>query len=77
MGLGGGYALVPAFIYILEAPVKLAVGTSLASFISMALVSGGFKLAQGYVDVMAAILLGIGTAIGAQIGARLVPKLPA
>ncbi|MEM0017190.1 MAG: sulfite exporter TauE/SafE family protein [Candidatus Korarchaeum sp.] len=77
VGLGGGYALVPSFIYLLGAPVKLAVGTSLASFISMALVSGAFKLAQGYVDVMAAILLGIGTAVGAQIGAKLVPKLPA
>ncbi|RDD53639.1 MAG: sulfite exporter TauE/SafE family protein [Candidatus Korarchaeota archaeon NZ13-K] len=77
VGLGGGYALVPSFIYILGAPVKLAVGTSLASFISMALVSGAFKLAQGYVDLIAALLLGVGTAFGAQIGARLVPKLPA
>lgn len=77
VGLGGGYALVPSFIYLLGAPVKIAVGTSLPSFISMALVSGAFKLAQGYVDVIAALLLGIGTAVGAQIGAKLVPKLPA
>lgn len=77
LGLGGGYALVPAFIYLLGAPVKIAVGTSLASFISMAVVSGAFKLAQGYVDLMTALLLGVGTAIGAQIGAKLVPKLPA
>lgn len=77
LGLGGGYALVSSFIYLLGAPVKLAVGTSLASFVFMALVSGAFKLAQGYVDLMAALLLGAGTALGAQIGAKLVLKLPA
>mgnify|MGYP001626168903 CR=1 FL=1 len=77
IGLGGGYALVPSFIYLLGSPVKIAVGTSLTSFISMAVVSGGFKISQGLVDIVAAISLGAGTAVGAQIGARLVPKVPA
>lgn len=76
VGLGGGYALVPSFIYLLGSPVKIAVGTSLASFISMAVVSGAFKLYQGVVDVVAAIALGIGTIIGAQIGARLTKVVP-
>lgn len=76
VGLGGGYALVPSFIYLLSAPMKIAVGTSLASFLSMAVVSSGFKLVQGVVDPIAAISLGVGTAIGAQIGARLVPRTP-
>ncbi len=76
VGLGGGYALVPSFIYLLSSPVKIAVGTSLASFISMAVVSGAFKLYQGVVDVIAAIFLGIGTIIGAQIGARLTKVVP-
>lgn len=77
IGLGGGYALVPSFIYLLGSPVKIAVGTSLTSFISMAVVSGGFKISQGLVDIVAALSLGAGTAVGAQIGARLVPKVPA
>ncbi len=77
VGLGGGYALVPSFIYLLSSPVKIAVGTSLASFISMAVVSGAFKLYQGVVDIIAAIFLGIGTIIGAQIGARLTKVVPA
>ena len=77
IGLGGGYALVPSFIYILGSPIKIAVGTSLASFISMAVISGGFKLYQGFVDVIAAVCLGVGTALGAQVGARLVPRTPA
>jgi len=76
VGLGGGYALVPSFIYLLSSPVKIAVGTSLASFISMAVVSGAFKLYQGVVDIIAAIFLGIGTIIGAQIGARLTKIVP-
>jgi len=76
VGLGGGYALVPSFIYLLGSAVKIAVGTSLASFISMAVVSGAFKLYQGLVDIIAAISLGVGTIIGAQIGARLVKVVP-
>lgn len=76
IGLGGGYALVPSFIYLLGSAVKIAVGTSLASFISMAVVSGAFKLYQGLVDVIAALCLGVGTIIGAQIGARLVKVVP-
>ena len=77
VGLGGGYALVPSFIYLLGAGVKIAVGTSLPSFISMAVISGAFKLYQGYVDVLAAVALGIGTILGAQLGARVVPRVPA
>jgi len=77
VGLGGGYALVPSFIYLLRSPVKITVGTSLTSFISMAAISGGLKIIQGIVDVVAALSLGAGTAIGAQVGARLVPKVPA
>jgi len=76
IGLGGGYALVPSFIYLLDAPVKIAVGTSLPSFISMAVISGAFKLYQGVVDLVAAAALGVGTIVGAQVGARVVPKAP-
>lgn len=76
IGLGGGYALVPSFIYILGSPVKIAVGTSLASFVPMSVVSSAFKLASGHVDPLAAVLLGAGTAIGAQLGAKLVPRTP-
>ncbi len=76
VGLGGGYALVPAFIYILGSPVKIAVGTSLPSFISIAVVSAGFKMWQHLVDLVAAACLGGGTALGAWIGAWLVPRSP-
>lgn len=47
IGLGGGYALVPSYIYFLRSPVKIAIGTSMAAFVWMALVGSAFKLYQG------------------------------
>lgn len=77
IGLGGGYALVPSFIYFLKAPVKIAIGTSMASFVSMALVGSAFKMYQGVVNIPAAIIMGVGAALGAIYGAGLVAKIKA
>jgi uncharacterized protein len=74
IGLGGGYALVPSYIYILKSPVKLAIGTSLAAFIWMALVGAIFKIFQGVVDLPTAIALGIGALAGAIVGAKLMAR---
>ena len=71
IGLGGGYALVPSFIYFLKAPVKLAIGTSMAAFFWMALVGALFKLYQNVVNIPVAITLGVGALIGAIIGAKI------
>jgi uncharacterized membrane protein YfcA len=74
IGLGGGYALVPSYLYLFKAPMKLAIGTSMASFIWMALVGSIFKLAEHVVNIPVAVTLGIGAAIGAVYGAKLVAK---
>ncbi|MCX8172376.1 MAG: sulfite exporter TauE/SafE family protein [Archaeoglobaceae archaeon] len=74
LGLGGGFILVPGFVYIFGFTMKLAVGTSLASFLSMATVSSLFKLYQGVVDILAVLFLGFGAMIGAQLGAKLLYK---
>jgi len=74
VGLGGGYALVPGLIYLFGAPVYITMGTSLAVMIPMAIVGGAIKLAQGYVFLLAALILGIGTIIGAQVGAATIKK---
>jgi len=74
IGLGGGYALVPSFLYFLRAPMKLAIGTSMAAFVWMALVGAAFKIYQGVVDIPVAITLGVGALIGAIFGAKLVAK---
>ena len=76
VGLGGGYLLVPLFIYVLGSPVKIAIGTSLLSFLPLALTSAAPKLFTGQADPIAAIALGLGAIVGAQIGAKLVPRLP-
>lgn len=75
IGLGGGYALVPSFLYLFKAPVRFAIGTSMASFVWMALVGAIFKLSEHVVNIPVAVILGIGAAIGAVFGAKLVAKI--
>lgn len=74
IGLGGGYALVPSYIYFLKSPVKLAIGTSMATFVWIALVGAFFKIFQGVVNIPVAIVLGVGALIGAIYGAKLIAK---
>lgn len=73
-GLGGGYALVPGMIYLFGAPVYVTMGTSLATMIPLAVVGGGIKLVQGYVNLGAGLLLALGTIGGAQVGARIIKR---
>ncbi len=73
-GLGGGYALVPGLIYLFHAPVYITMGTSLATMIPLAVVGGGIKLAQGFVDLGTGLLLAAGTIIGAQVGAAIIKR---
>jgi hypothetical protein len=74
VGLGGGYALVPSFIYLFGAPVYITMGTSLATMIPLALVGGGIKLVQGFIALGAGLILAAGTVIGAQIGAAIIKR---
>jgi len=73
-GLGGGYALVPGLIYLFGAPVYITMGTSLATMIPLAVVGGGIKLAQGFVDLPTGLLLAAGTIVGAQVGAAIIKR---
>jgi hypothetical protein len=72
MGVGGGFILVPAMIYILGMPTIVAVGTSL---FQIALTCMNLTLQQAVrnqnVDLVLVILLFVGSTVGAQIGARL------
>jgi len=70
LGLGGGYVMVPSFVYLMGAPVRLAVGTSMIGMIPMVTVSASYKMAQGLTDVLGGTILGLGTAVGARFGAR-------
>jgi uncharacterized membrane protein YfcA len=74
-GLCGGYALVPLSVYALKSHMKIAIGTSLASFFWFALLGAAIKYYEGFVDVAAAITLGIAAAVGAAYGVKLMQKL--
>ena len=71
LGIGTGAILVPAFAFALNAPIKIAIGSSLACFSLNALASSALKLSQGFVHMPILIPLCIGTFIGSQLGATL------
>jgi len=71
LGIGSGAVLVPAFSLALNAPIKIAIGSSLACFSLNALVSSALKLSQGFVKIPILLPLCMGTLIGARCGAAL------
>lgn len=71
LGIGGGFLLVPAMIYILGMPTLLVAGTSLFQIIfTTALATLMHAVANQTVDIVLAVLLIIGGVIGTQIGVR-------
>lgn len=77
IGLGGGFILTPGIMYICSAAPHIAVGTTMLAMLPMALSGGLIKLFQGYVNLPAGIILGLGTALGAQLGVRLSSQISA
>ncbi|MCG8596078.1 MAG: sulfite exporter TauE/SafE family protein [Kiloniellales bacterium] len=76
MGVGGGFIMVPAMIYLLGMPTAVVVGTSLFQIIFVtANVTVLQATANQTVDVVLALLLLTGAVIGAQIGARVGTRL--
>jgi len=71
MGIGGGFILVPAMIYILGMPTQVVIGTSLLQIVFVTTVS---TIMHSYinqtVDVVLSSLLLIGAVVGAQMGTR-------
>ena len=78
MGVGGGFIMVPAMIYLLGMPTKVVVGTSLfqITFVT-AFTTLMHAISYNTVDIMLAVLLIIGGVIGAQIGTGLGARLRA
>jgi uncharacterized protein len=72
MGVGGGFILIPAMIYLLRMPTNVVVGTSLFQvLIVTSLVVVLQSSATQTVDLVLAAILMAGGVIGAQLGARL------
>ncbi|GGC12547.1 UPF0721 transmembrane protein [Marivita lacus] len=78
MGVGGGFIMVPAMIYLLGMPTKVVVGTSLFQIIFVTGFTTLLHATTNYtVDMVLAVLLLIGGVIGAQIGTVIGARLKA
>ena len=78
MGVGGGFIMVPAMIYLLGMPTKVVIGTSLfqITFVT-AFTTLMHAISYNTVDIMLAVLLIVGGVTGAQIGTYLGARLRA
>jgi uncharacterized membrane protein YfcA len=76
MGIGGGFIMVPAMIYMLGMPTAVVPGTSLFQIIFVAATVTVLQaLENGTVDILLALVLLVGGVIGAQLGSRFGSRL--
>lgn len=76
MGVGGGFVMVPAMIYLLRVPTNVVVGTSLFQIVFVTAATTIMHATQNHtVDIVLAMLLMIGGVVGAQFGAVAGEKL--
>lgn len=76
MGVGGGFIMVPAMIYLIGMPTKVVVGTSVFQFLFVTGFTAVLHAVQsGTVDVLLALILLVGGVIGAQVGVGLATRL--
>ncbi len=78
MGVGGGFIMVPAMIYLIGMPTKVVVGTTVFQFLFVTGLTAVLHAVQsGTVDVMLALILLVGGVVGTQIGVGLGARLRA
>lgn len=78
MGIGGGFIMIPAMVYILQMPSSMVVGTSLFQIIFItAHVTFMHALTTQSVDMMLAFMLVLGSVVGAQVGSQLSNRVSA
>ena len=78
MGVGGGFIMVPAMIYLLGMPTKVVIGTSLFQIIFVTAFTTMLHAVTNYtVDIVLAMLLLVGGVIGAQVGTRIGTRMKA
>nr|WP_205932173.1 sulfite exporter TauE/SafE family protein [Rhizobium leguminosarum] len=76
MGVGGGFIMVPAMIYLLRIPTNVVVGTSLFQIIFVTAYTTIVQAATNFsVDIVLAFILMVAGVIGAQYGVRVGQKL--
>ena len=76
MGVGGGFIMVPVMVYLLRMPMHVVVGTSLFQILFTCINVTIMQAATNHtVDFMLALILLLGSTIGAQFGAKISKKL--
>lgn len=76
MGVGGGFIMVPVMVYLLRMPMHVVVGTSLFQILFTCVNVTIMQAVENHtVDFILALLLLLGSSIGAQAGAKLGRKL--
>jgi uncharacterized membrane protein YfcA len=76
MGVGGGFIMVPAMIYLLRMPTSVVIGTSLFQIVFVSALTGVMHSVENQaVDAMLGLLLVVGGVIGAQYGVRAATRL--
>jgi uncharacterized membrane protein YfcA len=77
MGVGGGFILVPAMIYLLGMPTVVVIGTSLFQIIFVTANVTFLQAVQNQtVDAMLALILLTSAVVGAQVGSRMAVRIP-
>lgn len=69
LGIGGGLIRMPALIYLVGCPTHVAVGTDLFEVMISGLYGAGTYTYKGRTELVAAMVMLVGAAVGAQIGA--------
>ncbi|GAB3411561.1 sulfite exporter TauE/SafE family protein [Schumannella luteola] len=75
-GVGGGIIMVPLLTTIVGFDHRRAAATSLAAIVPTAIAGTASYAAGGQVQLLAAAIIGVGGIVGAQIGSRLLRRLP-
>ena len=76
LGIGGGFIMVPALIYLFHVPGNIVVGTSLLQILVIMAVATILHAASSLsVDIVLAVILMVGGVIGAQLGVRIGQKV--
>ena len=77
MGIGGGFIMIPAMIYILRMPTSVVIGTSFFQIVFVtALTAILHSVENQAVDIVLGFMLVMGSAVGAQFGVRVGERLP-
>jgi uncharacterized membrane protein YfcA len=77
MGVGGGFIIVPAMIYLLRMPTNVVMGTSLVQIVFVTATTTILQAVGNVsVDIMLAFVLIVGGVLGAQYGVRMAARMP-